>query len=121
MNTLEIVLSSLTLVSLVVLCAFVLTRRVVRLLPFFAIYSFVVLVDMVVVWLIYEHFGFNSVTAYYSYWVSILLNAVARSLAIAEVCRYGLRAYRGIWALVWRVLTILSILLVARTIFDARG
>jgi hypothetical protein len=79
------------------------------------------LVDMVGVWLIYEHFGFNSLTAYYSFWVSILLHAVARSLAIAEVCRYGLRAYRGIWGLVWRVLTILSILLVARTIFDARG
>ncbi|HTC63429.1 MAG TPA: hypothetical protein VK709_11345 [Candidatus Saccharimonadales bacterium] len=79
------------------------------------------LVDMVVVWLIYEHFGFNSLTAYYSYWVSILLHAVARSLAIAEMCRYGLRAYRGIWALVWRVLAILSVLLAARTIFDARG
>ena len=121
MNTLEIVLSSLTLLSLLVLCANVLTRKVVRILPFFAIYSFVVLVDVATVWLIYEHFGFNSVTAYYSFWVSILLNAIARSLAIAEICRYGLRAYRGIWALVWRVLTMLSILLVARTIFDARG
>jgi hypothetical protein len=121
MNTLELVLSSLTLLSLFVLCAIILTRKVVSILPFFTIYSFVLLVDMVVVWLIYEHFGFNSLTAYYSYWVSILLHAVARSLAIAEMCRYGLRAYRGIWALVWRVLAILSILLVARTVFDARG
>jgi hypothetical protein len=121
MNTLELFLSCSTLLSLLVLCAFVLTRKVFSILPFFAIYSFVLLVDTVVVWLIYEYFGFNSVTAYYSFWVSILLNAVARSLAIAEMCRYGLRAYRGIWALVWRVLTILSILLISRTIFDARG
>jgi len=120
MNTLELILSSLTLLSLLVLCTFVLARRVVRVLPFFAIYSFALLVDMVVVWLIYEHFGFNSLIAYYSFWVSILLNATARSLAIAEVCHYGLRAYQGIWRLVWRVLTVLSVLLVARTIIDAR-
>lgn len=120
MNTLELVLSSLILLSLLVLCAFVLARKVMHILPFFAIYSFALLVDMVVVWLIYEYFGFNSLTAYYSFWVSILLNAVARSFAIGEVCRHGLRAYQGIWGLVWRVLATLSILLVARTIFDAR-
>ncbi len=44
-----------------------------------------------------------------------------RSLAIAELCRYGLRAYQGIWALVWRALAGLSILLVAHSAIDAWG
>jgi len=44
-----------------------------------------------------------------------------RSLAIAELCRFGLRDYRGIWALVWRVLTALSVLLLARAASDAWG
>ena len=52
---------------------------------------------------------------------SVLLNAAVRSLAIAELCRYGLRAYRGIWALVWRVLAALSILLFAHAAIDAWG
>jgi hypothetical protein len=121
MNRLELLLAFLTLLSLTTLCGFILARNVLRLLPLFAIYSFVLLFSTGSVWLAYEHFGFHSLASYYIYWGTVLLNAVARSLAIAELCRYGLRAYRGIWSLVWRVLTILSILLIARTIYDAWG
>jgi hypothetical protein len=49
------------------------------------------------------------------------LSAAARSIAIAELCRYGLRAYLGIWALVWRILTTLSILLLVHVARDAWG
>jgi hypothetical protein len=121
MNLLELVLSWFILSFLIALCALVLTRKVQRILPFFAVYSCVLLFCMVGVWLIYQRSGFYSLTSYYAYWGSVLLNAIARSLAIAELCRYGLRAYRGIWALVWRVLAALSILLIARTGFDAWG
>ena len=121
MNLFESILSWSSLSFIVVLCAFVFARKVHRILPLFAAYAYVLLFSVVVVWLIYRHFGFYSLTAYYSYWGSVLLNATARSFAIAELCRYGLRAYKGIWALVWRLLAALSILLVARTAFDAWG
>jgi len=121
MNQLEIILSCFTFSFLIALCSLVFTRKIQLTLPFFAVYSCVLLSCMTGVWLIYQHFGFYSLTSYYAYWGSLLLNATARSLAIAELCRYGLRAYRGIWALVWRVLAGMSVLLVVRTGIDASG
>jgi hypothetical protein len=121
MNRLESFLFWSTLSFEIALCGFVFTRKVQRILPLFAIYTYVVLCGAIGVWLTYEYFGFYSLTSYYAYWGSLLLNAGVRSLAIAELCRYGLRAYRGIWALVWRVLTALSILLLAHAVTDAWG
>jgi len=121
MNRLELLLAFLTSLCLTTLCGFILIRNVLRFLPLFVIYSFVLLISTGSGLLVFRYFGFYSPSSYYFYWGSLLLNAVARSLAIAELCRYGLRAYRGVWALVWRVLTFLSILLVARTIYDAWG
>jgi hypothetical protein len=121
MNHLESFLFWSTLSFEITLCGFVFTRKVQRILPLFATYTYVVLAGTIGGWLIYEYFGFYSLTAYYAYWVSILLNAAARSLAIGELCRYGLRAYRGIWALVWRVLAVLSVLLLTHAATDAWG
>ena len=44
-----------------------------------------------------------------------------RSLAIAELCRYKLRAYRGIWGLVWRVLAGVSMLFLLHAAIDTWG
>jgi hypothetical protein len=121
MNHLENILSWSTLSFEIVLCGFVFTRKVQRILPLFAFYACVQLTRTIGVWLAYEYFGFGSSTSYYAFWGCALLSAAVRSLAIAELCRYGLRAYRGIWALVWRVLVALSILLFAHAVMDARG
>ena len=121
MNHLESFLSWSTLSFEIVLCGFVFARKVQRILPLFAIYTCVVLAGTIGVWFTYAYFGFSSPISIYAYWGSILLNAAVRSLAIAELCRYGLRAYQGIWALVWRVLTSLSVLLLARAAIDAWG
>jgi len=121
MNRLETALSSLSVAFQIVLCGFVFARKAQRVLPFFAAYSFVVLAGSVVVWLVYQGFGFHSLAAYYCYWTSILLNAMMRSLAIAELCRYKLRLYRGIWGLVWRVLAGISVLFLAHAAFDTWG
>jgi hypothetical protein len=81
----------------------------------------VVLVGSITLGLVIERFGFTSILAGDAYWATVLVNAVARSFAIAELCRYGLRAYSGIWALVWRVLATLSILLLGQSLVDAWG
>lgn len=121
MNHLESFLNWSTISFEVVLCGFVFARKVQRILPLFSVYTCVLLSCGIGVWLTYEYFGISSLISIYAYWGSILLSAVVRSLAIAELCRYGLRAYGGIWALVWRVLTALSILLFAHAAMDARG
>jgi hypothetical protein len=121
MNHLESFLNWSTISFEIVLCGFVFARRVQRVLPLFAVYTCVLLACGIGVSLTYAYYGFSSLTAYYAYWSSILLSAAVRSLAIAELCRFGLRAYRGIWALVWRILTVLSVLLLAHAASDAWG
>jgi hypothetical protein len=121
MNHLEILLSWLTLAFEIVLCGFMFARRANRALPFFTAYATVLLVNTIAVWLVYAAFGISSLISYYCYWISVLLNAVMRSLAIAELCSYKLRGYRGIWGLVWRGLAGISILFLLHAGLDTWG
>lgn len=70
---------------------------------------------------IYVHFGFRSPTFYYADWITMGLNTMGRSLAIAELCNYGLRAYRGVWSITWRFLTILVFVFLGHAAIDAWG
>ena len=45
----------------------------------------------------------------------------ARGLVVAEVCRSSLRAYRGIWALAWRLLSGIALLLLLNAVLEAYG
>jgi hypothetical protein len=121
MNSLETLLSWLSVTFQVALCVFVFARRTQRVLPFFAAYACFLAVGTISVLLVYIFLGLQSLAAYYCYWASILLNAVVRSLAIAELCRYKLSAYRGIWGLVWRLLAVLSIVFLAHAAYDTWG
>lgn len=121
MNHLETVLASLTLVFEIALCGFVFSRKVHKVLPFFAAYSSVLLVGTIGVLFVYKSLGFQSLAAYYSCWISLLFNAGMRSLAIAELCRFKLRMYPGIWGLVWRLLVGISILFFLHASFDTWG
>jgi hypothetical protein len=121
MNLLENILSWSSLTFLIILCGFLFARRVYQYLPLFTLYCCVLLTGTMAVWLVFHIFGFNSHISYNSYWWSILINDSARSLAIVELCHYGLRAYEGIWALIWRILAILSIFLLVHAAADAWG
>ena len=121
MNHLETILSWLTVAFEVVLCGLVFANRVQRVVPFFAAYISAFLANTVTVWLVYRAFGFHALAGYYCYWTSVLLNAGMRSLAIAELCRYKLRAYQGIWGVVWRFLVGISMLFLLHAAFDTWG
>lgn len=121
MNHNELLLYWLTFGVEAVLCIFVFVRKVSRHLPIFATYAYVLLTGTVVLGLAYEYFGFRSTVLYYAYWTASLLDVIVRSFAIAELCRYGLREYRGIWTLVWRVLSALALLFLANGAQDAWG
>jgi hypothetical protein len=79
------------------------------------------LVTTALILVVYAAAGHRSPFAYRTYWISILFIAAMRSLAIAELCRYKLRAYRGIWALVWRALIALAILFAIHGGIDTWG
>jgi hypothetical protein len=121
MNHLQTVLTSLTLGIESVLCVIVFARSVQRVLPFFAIYACALLAHTIGMWIVYQTFGFHALAGYYCYWISLLLNAGARSLAIGELCRYKLRAYQGIWGLVWRVLAGVSMFFLLHAAIDILG
>lgn len=121
MNHFQILLTLLTLGTETVLCSMVFARTVHRVLPFFAMYASVLLVHTIGMWIVYQAFGFQSQVAYYCYWVSLLFNAAMRSLAIAELCRYKLSMYPGIWGLAWRLLIGVSILFFLHAAFDTWG
>jgi hypothetical protein len=121
MNHLETILSWSTVAFEVVLCGLVFANRVQRVLPFFAAYVSALLANTVGVWLVYHTFGFHALAGYYCYWISVLLNAGARSLAIVELCQYKLREYHGIWGLVWRLFVGISMLFFLHAALDAWG
>jgi hypothetical protein len=121
MNHLETILSWLTVAFELGLCSLVFVNRAQRILPIFAAYSSILLAGTIGVWLVYRTFGFHSLAAYYSCWITLLFNAGMRSLAIAELCRYKLRMYRGIWGLVWRLLVGISMLFLLHAAVDTLG
>jgi len=121
MNRLEIFLSLTSLLFQILLCGFVFVRKAHRILPLFVTFVYVVLASTICLFLTSQYFGFKSSLLYYVFWAALFLFVASRSLAIAELCRYGLRKYRGIWALVWRALTALSMLLVAHAAISAWG
>lgn len=121
MNHLEIFLSVASLSFQIVLCRTVFAKKVQRVLPLFATYVCVVLLGTIVFLLASVHFGFESTVTYYVAWGGVFVYGAAGSLAIAELCRYGLRGYRGIWALTWRLLMALSTVLLIHAWLDARG
>jgi hypothetical protein len=121
MNHLESVFAWLILAFEIALCGFVFTRKAQRTLPLFAAYAAVLLATSAGLWLVYQTLGFQSQAAYYCYWISLLLNAAMRSFAIAELCRYKLRVYRGIWGLVWRLFVGISMLFLLHAAFDTWG
>lgn len=120
MNRLEFSLSLLSLAFQIALSGLVLARKAYRAFPLFSAFANVVLVSSTCVFFSYVYFGFNQ-TSYYIFWASLFVFVATRSLAIAELCRYELRNYRGIWALVWRVLTVLAVLLIAQAAINAWG
>ena len=121
MNQIELIQYGATFTLELILCLFVFARRTPRFLPFFSLYACVLLTGTVVLGITYERFGFRSAQSYDAYWTSALVNAIARGFAIVELCRYGLHAYRGIWNLIWRLLSVLAVFFISHAGFDAWG
>ncbi|MGB6198975.1 MAG: hypothetical protein WA871_01695 [Candidatus Acidiferrales bacterium] len=92
----------------VFVCVLAYRRGLQRRLPFFTAYLTVVLVSAGVRWAVYRVFDFGSWAAYDAAWIASAITLTARGLAIGELCFRLLCAYRGIWALAWRILLAVS-------------
>jgi hypothetical protein len=95
----------------VLVCALAYSHGLYRRLPFFTAYLTLGVISAGLRWVIYGAFGFGSWAAYDTAWVANAILLAARGLAIGELCFCLLRAYRGIWALAWRILLGVSFLL----------
>jgi hypothetical protein len=102
-------------------CFLVYARHLQKQLPLFAVYATTLLTCNLCLSFVYGHFGFRTATSYYFNLVAAAAIIVARSAAIAELCRYSLRAYRGIWALSWRILGLMTLSFFVHAALDARG
>ena len=103
------------------LCALIVRRGLYRRLPFFSTYLALAFARGILLWWAYHHLGSGSRAAWYIAWVTQGIPLVARGLAIAELCWSSLRAYRGIWALSWRLLWGVALLLLAYAALSAFG
>jgi hypothetical protein len=117
----EILLYSSTLGLQVILCALAYARNLHRRLPFFTAYVTLLVTGTLGLQFAYLHFGFRSAGSYDAAWIVTGISVAAQGLAVAELCRYELRAYRGIWALAWRFLAVLAVLFLGNAAVDAWG
>jgi hypothetical protein len=121
MTHLDLILSWLTLGFEAILFSLVYARGLQRRLPFFAAYATVLISSTLLMLVGHFWFGSQSIKFYYANWITVGIDVLARSLVVAELCRYELRAYRGIWALTWRALLVLAVFLLANATVDAWG
>jgi hypothetical protein len=105
----------------ILLCSLVYLRNLKRRLPFFAAHATLLLAGTLGLQLVYHHFGFRSSASYDAAWMTGGTIVLARTFAVAELCRYELRAYQGIWALAWRACAILAVFFLGNGAVDASG
>jgi hypothetical protein len=74
----------------------------------FYVYLLLNLVQFPIVYWVYSVKGFSSWAAFYTGWTSQAIIVLARWLAVCELCRAILGKFQGIWALAWRILTLVG-------------
>lgn len=100
------------------LLALLVFRREYRRFPAFCAYLTLNLLQAVAFALLFSRHGYVSRAAWKIGWGSQGIVVVARVLAVGELCRHALARYRGIWALGWRLLGGMAVLvLVAAVVF----
>jgi hypothetical protein len=103
------------------LCLLTFWRHVQRRLHFFSIYVILQFLTGLVAWEVSREFGFWSFTFYYVAWTATGILLIVEWLVTVELCYRGLRAYRGIWAMTWRLLAGLFAVLLVNATYGALG
>ena len=96
-------------------------RGFARKLPFFTGYIVLNLCQALLLYVVYKRFGNLSHVAYLFAWWSEVITLVARAFATIEILRLAMTSYRGIWALVWRLLVGSALLVLIGIAIASRG
>jgi hypothetical protein len=99
--------------------ALILFRRHYRTLPTFAWYIGLNLVQAVILYGVYKHYGFVSAAAYRSYWATQVITMIAQMLASTELLHRALQDYPGVWELSWRVIFFSIVVVIGYSWFTA--
>ncbi len=102
-------------------CMYAIRRRLYARLPIFTSYLVLLIIREAFLWATYHYAGYASRFAFYYAWGTQGILLAARGLVIAELSWRVLRAYRGIWALGWRLLLAIFGLLLLNAARDAYG
>lgn len=103
-----------------VLLAVLKARENYRSYPAFTGYILVNLAQAMLLYVASRRWGFSPLALWRLGWGSQAVVTCARALAVAEVCRHMLARYRGIWALVWRILCASAVLVMLYSSLAAR-
>lgn len=99
---------------------YVVTRRHFRTIPLFSLYIALNLCQAAFLYFVYSRFGFTSLIAHQSSWLSELIILTAQALAATEILHRVLRQYAGIWALAWRLVAVAAVIVISYVLFSAK-
>src|SRR5712692_7853715 len=105
----------------VLVCALALRRRLHATLPLFTAYLAVLVARELILWWFYLGLGYTSRAAFYYYWVTQGILVVARAAVVVEIAWRALHGYRGVWALGWRLLCLVGLILLFHAAINAGG
>ncbi len=104
-----------------IICLILIVRGHFRTLPIFTAYLALNLCQAVFLYAVYGRYGKASHVAYVCAWRSEVVTLIAKAFATVEVLRLVLASYRGIWGLVWRLLTVTCVGALVAVGIAARG
>ena len=94
---------AMSIIAELALLTFLAIRKNFRIFPTFSVYVCLDLSESLVLFIAYLK-GYSSLASWRTASLTQGVLLIARSLAIVEVCKHVLSRFRGIWALIWRVL-----------------
>jgi hypothetical protein len=103
-GTLETVAWGLCFTLQIALLCLIFIRRHYRHFPAFTVYLVGTIAQGVTQFELYRHFGYLSEISRIGTWTVQAVVTLLRCVAVLEVCRHVFAGYRGIWALICRVL-----------------
>jgi hypothetical protein len=92
-----------------------------RILPFFTAYIALNVCQAILLYFIYRRFGRVAYAAYVAGWWSEAITVLARVLATVEIIHMALISYRGIWGLAWRLLGLVSLVMLIAVALASGG
>jgi hypothetical protein len=118
-GTLETAAWGLCFALQVALLCLILARRHYLQFPAFTVYLAGSIAQGVIQFELYRLFGYLSESSRIAAWSVQAVVTLLRCVAVLEVCRHVFASYRGIWALIWRVLLFSVPLVVVLTVMSS--